>query len=60
MDISLFLEEHQLPESYKDIAQKWFIPLAEDLAEHQIGAKSPYFVGINGCQGSGKSTLCDF
>ena len=41
MDISLFLEEHQLPESYKDIAQKWFIPLAEDLAEHQIGAKSP-------------------
>lgn len=60
MDISLFLEEHQLPESYKDIAQKWFIPLAEGLAEHQIGAKSPYFVGINGCQGSGKSTLCDF
>lgn len=60
MDISLFLEEHQLPDSYKDIAQKWFIPLAEDLAMHYNSAIKPYFVGINGCQGSGKSTLCDF
>lgn len=60
MDISTFLAVHQLPESYRDIAQKWFIPLADEIHEHQNGAKKPFFVGVNGCQGSGKSTLCDF
>ncbi|MDG6099760.1 kinase [Alteromonas sp. ZYF713] len=60
MDISTFLAAHQLPESYRDIAQKWFIPLADEIHEHQSGAKKPFFVGVNGCQGSGKSTLCDF
>ena len=60
MDISTFLAAHQLPESYRDIAQKWFIPLADEIHEHQISAKKPFFVGVNGCQGSGKSTLCDF
>ncbi|MBR9792972.1 MAG: kinase [Gammaproteobacteria bacterium] len=60
MDISTFLAAHQLPESYRDIAQKWFIPLADEIHEHQKGAKKPFFVGVNGCQGSGKSTLCDF
>lgn len=60
MDISTFLAAHQLPESYRAIAQKWFIPLADEISEHHAGAKKPYFVGVNGCQGSGKSTLCDF
>ena len=60
MDISTFLAAHQLPESYRDIAQKWFIPLADEIHEHQNSAKKPFFVGVNGCQGSGKSTLCDF
>lgn len=60
MDISTFLAAHQLPDSYRDIAQKWFIPLADEITEHQNSAKKPYFVGVNGCQGSGKSTLCDF
>ncbi|MBU2976777.1 kinase [Alteromonas sp. C1M14] len=60
MDLKGFLTEHQLPASYADIAQKWFVPLARDIASHQSGAKGPFFVGINGCQGSGKSTVCDF
>lgn len=60
MDISTFLAAHQLPESYRDIAQKWFIPLADEILKHHEGAKKPFFVGVNGCQGSGKSTLCDF
>ena len=60
MDISTFLAAHQLPESYRDIAQKWFIPLADEIHEHHDSAKKPFFVGVNGCQGSGKSTLCDF
>ncbi|NVK58165.1 MAG: kinase [Alteromonadaceae bacterium] len=60
MDISTFLAAHRLPDSYRDIAQKWFIPLADEIFEHQKSASKPYFVGVNGCQGSGKSTLCDF
>ena len=60
MDIHGFLDAHQLPSAYADTAQKWFIPLCERLHEHQKGAKTPFIVGINGCQGSGKSTLTDF
>lgn len=60
MDITGFLETHRLPDSYRLIAQKWFTPLAEEILSHQNSAKRPFFVGVNGCQGSGKSTLCDF
>ncbi|AMJ93893.1 kinase [Alteromonas stellipolaris] len=64
MDIHGFLKTHQLPSTYADTAQKWFIPLCERLVKHQESAenssKAPLVVGINGCQGSGKSTLTDF
>jgi len=60
MDIHGFLETHQLPSAYADTAQKWFIPLCERLMKHQNSAKQPFIIGINGCQGSGKSTLTDF
>jgi len=60
MDIHGFLNAQQLPSSYAEIAQKWFIPLCERLLKHQEGAAKPFIVGINGCQGSGKSTLTSF
>ena len=60
MDIHGFLETHQLPSAYADTAQKWFIPLCERLQKHQKSAVKPFIIGINGCQGSGKSTLTDF
>ncbi len=60
MDIDGFLATHQLPSSYAEIAQKWFIPLAKRVLEHQKSATSPFIIGINGCQGSGKSTLTSF
>ena len=64
MDIHGFLKTHQLPSTYADTAQEWFIPLCERLVKHQEGASNssgtPLVVGINGCQGSGKSTLTDF
>lgn len=55
-----FLVQHQLPPAYLDSALKWFAPVGELLAEHQVGASGALLVGVNGCQGSGKSTLCDF
>lgn len=60
MDIYGFLTAHHLPASYADTAQTWFIPLCEQLLKHQKSAKKPFIVGINGCQGSGKSTLTSF
>ncbi len=60
MDITGFLTEHRLPDSYRTTALKWFTPLAEEIMSHQKSAEKPFFVGVNGCQGSGKSTLCDF
>jgi D-glycerate 3-kinase len=61
-----FINQHQLNDDFIDLAKTHFVPLAEEIilkqksAEQQKQAKSPLFVGINGCQGSGKSTLSDF
>ncbi len=60
MDITAFLTQHRLPETYALSAQKWFVPVADALYSHYKSAKKPLIVGINGCQGSGKSTLSAF
>ncbi|NDV92895.1 kinase [Alteromonas sp. 345S023] len=60
MDIQRFLDTQQLPLAYADTAQKWFEPLCERIKTHQKSAGQPFVVGINGSQGSGKSTLTAF
>lgn len=55
-----FLLEHRLPDAYLAHAQQWFNPLAERLAMHQDGANRPVLVALNGSQGSGKTTICDY
>lgn len=55
-----FLEQHRLPESYLDNALKWFDPVVGLVVEHQIGAGRPWLVALNGSQGSGKTTFCDY
>lgn len=52
-----YIRQQKLPEQYHAFAQKWFTPLAESLFLHQTNAGKPILVGINGTQGSGKSTL---
>lgn len=54
-----FLQEQQLPKAFADTAEKYFVPLAKQLATKTQTTK-PLFIGINGCQGSGKSTLTAF
>ncbi|NQX89840.1 MAG: hypothetical protein HRT77_14380 [Halioglobus sp.] len=54
------LERHQLDATYLDTAHARFEPLAEALARCQRAAKRTLLIGVNGCQGSGKSTLCDY
>lgn len=55
-----FLDRHQLPHAYLDSAQKWFAPVVGIIAEHQNGAGRTLLVGVNGSQGSGKTTFCDY
>jgi D-glycerate 3-kinase len=58
--LSDFITKHKLHKSFSEIAQKHYVPLAEQLKKHHDGANSTFYVGINGSQGSGKSTLAEF
>lgn len=55
-----FLARHDLESSYLLHAQKWFDSLAGSLSAHCNGAFAPLLVAVNGCQGSGKTTLCAY
>lgn len=59
LDLSDFLNKHQLPQRYSEIANQWFSSLAASINAHQSKANKPIVIGINGAQGSGKSTLTD-
>jgi D-glycerate 3-kinase len=48
-----------LPESYADVVEQHWKPLATRIARFPA-TRAPLIVGINGAQGSGKSTLCKF
>jgi len=56
--IERLIEAEGLPADYREIADRYWRPLSEDIAERYAGR--PLLVGINGAQGSGKSTLCKF
>ena len=56
--------EHGLPDEYYDSAERYLYPLAESLYVDSQKPGNPdqttYYVGIQGSQGSGKSTCADF
>ncbi|GAA0321354.1 kinase [Sphingomonas oligophenolica] len=52
--------DHDLPEQYLDIVEHYWRPLAHRIAEVRATLSRPIIIGVNGAQGSGKSTLCDF
>jgi len=55
------LARHRLPDAYLETAQHWFDPLAKQFAEQcRKQAGRPLLIGINGSQGSGKSTLSEY
>lgn len=58
--LSTFIKQHKLPEKFRLTAEEHYQPLAERIFNQFSQGDEPYFVGINGCQGSGKSTLTDF
>ena len=55
-----FAQSRELPSSFVETASQFYFPLAESLAQQAKAVSAPILVGINGCQGSGKSTLTDY
>ena len=58
--LSAFIKQHNLPEEFKLTVKEYYKPLADQIVSRFSESNKVYFVGINGCQGSGKSTLTDF
>jgi D-glycerate 3-kinase len=56
--IAQYIKQEALPAAYQAVALKWYVPLCEAIFLHHNDADTKtIFIGINGCQGSGKSTL---
>lgn len=50
----------RLPPSYAVMVDRWWRPLARQILDWHASAGRTLIVGINGAQGSGKSTVCRF
>lgn len=57
--IVALIEAERLPADYAEVVEEYWRPLAGEIAQQKSG-KRPLLVGINGAQGSGKSTVCRF
>lgn len=57
--VESLITREALPRDYADIVAEYWTPLAGFLAACKLPGQ-PLLVGINGAQGSGKSTLCHF
>lgn len=57
--ISRLIEAERLPDDYREVVDHYWRPLADEIAR-RAETKRPLVVGINGAQGSGKTTLCKF
>ena len=55
-----FLQRHRLGVDFLEVALEWFAPLARTLLAHQTSADRTMLVALNGCQGSGKTTLAEY
>ena len=54
-----FIAEHSLPDSFRGTATNFYEPLAAWL-RRRLANGAPYLLGINGAQGTGKSTLAAY
>jgi D-glycerate 3-kinase len=54
-----FIAEHRQPDAFRKTATTIYEPLAEWL-RRRLASKTPFLLGINGAQGTGKSTLAAY
>ncbi len=58
-DTEAFLRRHRLPASFRQFVEEYYLPLVTWLLKRRTG-RHAFLLGINGAQGTGKSTLADF
>lgn len=58
--IQSFISRHRLPASFEKVIVQVYLPLANWLVVQRGQCNQPMIIGVNGGQGSGKSTLTDF
>ncbi len=56
--LAAYVAAEKLPVTYTDLAEQWFLPLAEWLADQRQTLDHSLLVGVHGAQGTGKTTLC--
>ena len=54
------IAEHRLPPEFIDTTLRWHLPLAAQIAARRRAIDAPMVLGVQGTQGSGKSTLSYF
>ncbi len=64
MSLDEFIQRHRLPDAFVESAERCYLPCADWLHERVSkhvadGITSAYVLGINGAQGTGKSTLAE-
>lgn len=57
--IEELIAQERLPEDYTQVVEQHWKPLASRIAR-EAASRKPLIVGVNGAQGSGKTTLCRF
>lgn len=57
--VDSLIAAERLPADYREIVEQYWQPLADEIARRAANCQ-PLVVGINGAQGSGKTTLCHF
>lgn len=54
------IASQKLPADYWLVMQSYLLPLAAKVVATQTDHQAPFVLGINGAQGTGKSTMCSF
>jgi D-glycerate 3-kinase len=54
------IEQQQLPAYYHSLVTEYLLPFSQQIADARRNQQQPLVLGVNGAQGSGKSTLCLF
>ena len=58
--INEFVKKNKLPQSYNNMAKTYLVNITNTIYNWSLNEKKPICIGINGAQGTGKSTLSLF
>lgn len=59
-EIQQAIDDQDLPKNFIDTVNRWYRPISDGIARVYAKGTTTITVGVQGCQGSGKSTLSEF